>query len=162
MKIGDIEIPCYVLDNDARVLSQRGLQTGLGMSVSGGSKSGEQRLVTFLVSLAEKVSKDKDLASRISLIADRLRGPLKFRLPSGVPAFGYEATILADICDVILASRRIDGAIQHQQAHIADQAELLVRGFARVGIIALVDEATGFQRDRAKDALAKILEAFVA
>ena len=38
----------------------------------------------------------------------------------------------------------------------------MLRGFARVGIIALVDEATGFQRDRAKDALSKILEAFVA
>ena len=37
-----------------------------------------------------------------------------------------------------------------------------MRGFARVGIIALVDEATGFQKDRAKDALAQILEAFVA
>jgi hypothetical protein len=76
-------------------------------------------------------------------------------------SFGYEATILADICDVVLAARRM-GALQKQQQHIADQAELLVRGFARVGIIALVDEATGFQRDRAKDALAKILEAFVA
>jgi hypothetical protein len=38
----------------------------------------------------------------------------------------------------------------------------LVRAFARVGIIALVDEATGFQRNRAKDALARILEAFIA
>jgi P63C domain len=38
----------------------------------------------------------------------------------------------------------------------------LLRGFARVGIIALVDEATGFQRDRTGDALARILEAFVA
>jgi hypothetical protein len=37
-----------------------------------------------------------------------------------------------------------------------------VPGFARVGIIALVDEATGFQRDRTGDALARILEAFVA
>jgi hypothetical protein len=31
-----------------------------------------------------------------------------------------------------------------------------------VGIIALVDEATGYQRDRASDALSKILEAFIA
>jgi P63C domain len=45
---------------------------------------------------------------------------------------------------------------------IAQQCEILVRGFARVSIIALVDEATGFQRDRAKNALAQILEAFVA
>jgi P63C domain len=46
--------------------------------------------------------------------------------------------------------------------HIADRCEILVRSFARVGIIALVDEATGFQRDRARDALARILEAFIA
>jgi hypothetical protein len=39
---------------------------------------------------------------------------------------------------------------------------MLIRGFARVGIISLVDEATGYQRDRAKDALARILEAFIA
>lgn len=37
-----------------------------------------------------------------------------------------------------------------------------MRGLAEVGIIALVDEATGYQRDRARDALAKILEDFVA
>jgi hypothetical protein len=32
---------------------------------------------------------------------------------------------------------------------------------AHTGIIALVDEVTGYQCDRAKDALAKILEAFI-
>ena len=37
-----------------------------------------------------------------------------------------------------------------------------MRGFARVGIIALVDEATGYQSERAKNALATILEAFIA
>lgn len=162
LRIGDIEIPCYVLDTDTRVLSQRGLQTGLGMSASGGSKSGEQRLVTFLASLAEKTNKNNSLSSRTMLLAERLRSPLKFRLPSGVVAFGYEAIILADICDVILDARKIDGALHYQQAHIGEQAELLVRGFARVGIVALVDEATGYQKDRAKDALAKILEAWVA
>jgi hypothetical protein len=44
----------------------------------------------------------------------------------------------------------------------AERCEILVRGFARVGIIALIDEATGFQSDRAKDALTRILEAFIA
>jgi hypothetical protein len=68
---------------------------------------------------------------------------------------------LADICDVVLTARRA-GKLQAQQMHIADRCEILVRGFARVGIIALVDEATGFQRDRAATALSKILEAFIA
>lgn len=44
----------------------------------------------------------------------------------------------------------------------ADQCEILVRAFAKVGIIALVDEATGFQNVRGRDALARILEKFIA
>jgi len=52
-------------------------------------------------------------------------------------------------------------ALQKQQEHIADQCEILLRGFARVGIIALVDEATGYQYDRTRTSLARILEAFV-
>ena len=39
---------------------------------------------------------------------------------------------------------------------------ILQHGFATLGIIALVDEATGYQKERAKDALAKLLEAFIA
>jgi P63C domain len=47
-------------------------------------------------------------------------------------------------------------------AHMVAAADILMRALANVGIIALVDEATGFQRDRAQDALAKILEDFIA
>ena len=162
LKIGDIEIPCYVLENEMRVLSQRGLQTGIGMS-AGGSKTGEQRMVVFLGSLAEKSKDNNNISVRARELSERVKNPIQFRLQSGGRTiYGYEATILADICDLILAARREGRILQPQQAHIANQCELLVRGFARVGIIALVDEATGYQRDRAKDALAKILEAFVA
>jgi hypothetical protein len=49
-----------------------------------------------------------------------------------------------------------------QYKHIVHAADILMRGLANVGIIALVDEATGYQRDRAKDALQRILEEFIA
>jgi hypothetical protein len=154
LQIGDIKIPCYVLEGDMRVLSQRGIQTGIGMSISGGT-FGEQRMAGFIDSLSQKGVDVKDLAARI-------RSPIKLRFPGGGrTAYGFEATILADICDAVLAARK-QGVLQKQQEHIADQCEILVRGFARVGIIALVDEATGFQRDRKKDTLARILEAFIA
>lgn len=153
--IGDIEIPCYVLEDETRVLSQRGLQSGIGMSLSGASKAGEQRLATFLGSLGQKGINIKDLSARIT-------NPIPFYpAGGGRHAYGFEATILADICDVVLDARK-NGILLPQQSKIADQCEILVRGFARVGIIALVDEVTGFQRDRSKDALTKILEAFIA
>lgn len=161
LKIGDVELTCYVLEDGTRVLSQRGMQAGIGMSTSGGS-SGEQRLASFALSLSAKSTENSDLQVRSMALAERLKQPIRFRVARvGTVAFGYEATILADLCDIILAARS-EKLLQKQQMHIADHAEILVRGFARVGIIALIDEATGYQRDRAKDALAKILEAWVA
>ena len=76
-------------------------------------------------------------------------------------ADGYEATILPDICEVVVKADQA-GKLLPQQRHVADQCRILLHGFANVGIIALVDEATGYQDVRARDALAKILEAFVA
>jgi hypothetical protein len=155
LRIGTIEIPCYVLADGRRVLAQRGLQAGIGMSRSGG-KPGARRLAQFLASLGAKGLQVNDLIARIN-------NPIRFIPPhGGNMADGYEATILPDICDVVLDARRIGDILLAQQEHIADACEILVRAFAKVGIIALVDEATGFQDDRAKNALAKILEAFIA
>jgi hypothetical protein len=94
-------------------------------------------------------------------LADVITHPIIFRTPSGVVAYGYEATVLADLCDAVLDARK-QGKLNYQQEHIAAQCEILVRGFARVGIVALVDEATGFQEQRDRNALAKFLEKFVA
>lgn len=152
LKIGDIEIPCYVLDDGTRVISHRGMVAGLGMKY-GSRAGGADRLTSFAQGKAISPFINKDLMVLIE-------SPIKFSSSGGV-AYGYPATVLADICEAILQARR-EGTLQKQQEHIAHQAEVLVRGFARVGIIALVDEATGYQKDRAKDALAHILEAFVA
>jgi hypothetical protein len=125
------------------------------MSTGGGSTTGEQRIALFLDSLSQKGIDIKDLSLRI-------RNPIRFTQGGAGPvAYGYEATILADICDAILAARKA-GSLLMQQTHIAERCEILVRGFARVGIIALVDEATGYERDRIAGSLAKILEAFIA
>lgn len=154
LKIGDIEIPCYVLEDETRVLSQRGLISGLGM-VKGSTRSGDDQLTVLANGLLEKGLINNDLAVVI-------RNPIRFKpLHGGRPAYGYPATVLADLCEAVLAARAAT-KLDKRQENLAKQCEVLVRGFARVGIIALVDEATGFQKDRAKDALAKILEAFVA
>jgi P63C domain len=156
LKIGGIEIPCYVLEGGIRVLSQRGLQTGLGMSIGGSSRPGEQRMVGFVRGLEQRGLDIKDLASRMS-------EPIRFALTgSGAIGYGYEATILADLCDAILEARKRGGILLPQQSRIAEHCEILVRGFARVGIIALIDEATGYQADRARGDLERILEQFIA
>jgi hypothetical protein len=154
LKIGDIEIPCYVLEDGKRVLHQRGMVRALGMGRGGSSEGRGDRLAKFCA----QTRLSKFVTEHLLQVT---KDPIKFRAPNGSIAYGYEATILADICDAVLAARK-EGFLQKQQLHIAEQCEILVRGFARVGIIALVDEATGYQEIRAKNALSKILEAFIA
>lgn len=154
LRIGEIEIPCYVLADGRRVIAQRGMLTAMDMSQGTAGRGGGDRIAKF--------ASTKGITSRVSdKLLDVISNPISFVTPNGSRAYGYEATVLADLCDAVLDARSA-GELHYQQEHIASRCEVLVRAFARVGIVALVDEATGYQKDRAKDALAKILEAFVA
>lgn len=160
LRVGDAEIPCYVLNDGRRVIVQRGMMTALDMSQGTAGRGGGDRLAKFIST--------KTIRPFISnKLSEMIIEPIKFRTQGGNIAYGYEATALADLCDAVLEARKIKKSdtsayFNYQIDHIADQCEILVRSFARVGIIALVDEATGYQDVRAKDALAKILEAFIA
>lgn len=157
MRIGDLKIPCYVLADGKRVIVRRGMFDSLGMSNGTASRILETRTDRLT-----KFVEGKSLKPHVSdELLEVIKKPIPFKSPNGTVAYGYEATVLADICDAVLTARSA-GDLHHQQEHIAKQCEILVRAFARVGIIALVDEATGYQDERARDALAKILEAFVA
>lgn len=148
LKIGSVEIACYVLEDGTRVITQRGLQTGLGLNTSGGA----QRLAKITGGLESKGLDCNDLNVRIA-------SPIRFRSSGGV-SNGYEANILVDICNVILAARKA-GLLQKQQLHMADQCEVLLMAFAKVGVTALVDEATGFQEVRGDKALQKLFDLFL-
>jgi hypothetical protein len=154
LAIGDTKIACYVLEDGRRVLQQTGLIGALNMSHGGSYSVGGDRLAKFTAQGRLKPYVSNDLLERTA-------NPIRFKTTTGGLAYGYEATVLADLCEAILAARS-DGVLQKQQEHIAKQAEILIRGFARIGIIALVDEATGYQREREKDALSRILEAWIA
>lgn len=108
-----------------------------------------------------------NLAPFISKDLERSWQPIKFRLAKGSGgvggnvAIGYRAEILPMVCHVYEDADRAD-AIRPNQQHVADAARIISRSFSKLGIIALVDEATGYQYDRARDALAKILQKFIA
>ena len=154
LRISDIEIPCYVLEDETRVLVHRSMVAALGMARGGSSKGGGDRLLHFVNGSRIKPFINNSLLPVIEK-------PLKFRAPNGSLAYGYEATVLAEICFAVIDADDI-GLLQQQQKHIADRCRILVRGFAVVGINALVDEATGYQDVRVKNALAKILEKYIA
>lgn len=156
IKLGELEIPCAVLPDGRRLLTQSGFMQALGRARQAKGRDyydGDVNLPAFLTAknLKPFISKDLEVTS----------SQVEFKLTSGIRAFGYPAELLPKVCDVFLNAADA-GELSHMQEHIAIKANIIMRGLAHVGIIALVDEATGFQRDRAKDALAKILEAFVA
>lgn len=152
--IGDIKIPCYVLADGTRVLAQRGLQSGIGLS-EGGGQGGVRRVAQLMERFSEKGIDVRGLITRIN-------SPIRFIPPhGGNPADGYDATILPDICAVLIEVQQ-RGMLDKRMIRLAERAAKLQHGFATVGIIALVDEATGYQEVRQRDALAKILEKFVA
>jgi hypothetical protein len=153
--IGDVEIPCYVLEDKTRVFSQRGLLAGVGMGTGGSKKQiGAPRMVEFVGGLEKKGLNTNNLAAR-------LNSPVCFLPPrGGRTAYGYPATLLADVCDAVLEART-DGILSKQHAGIVGRCELLMRGFARVGLIALVDEATGYQEIRDRLALHEFLDKFL-
>ncbi len=154
LRIGDVEIPCYVLEGGRRVIHQRGMVSALGMSRGGSSRGGGDRLAHFVA--------QKTLSPYVSNeLMHVTAAPLVFRTMGGSLAYGYDATVLAEICEAVLTARK-EGALSKQQEHLADKAEILIRAFAKVGVIALVDEATGYQKIRARDELHKILSAYIA
>ena len=154
LRIGDLEIPCYVLDDGRRVLIQAGMIKSLGMAQGTASGKAGDRIARFARTRGVQPFIPGDLAEMII-------HPIKFRAPSGSAAYGYEATILVRLCDAVLAARK-EGRLHYQQEHIAERCEILVRALAKTGIIALVDEATGYQEVRPRDELAEIIRQFVA
>ena len=154
LKIGDLSIPCAVLNDGTRVLTQAGFMRALGRSPrprGGGYEAFDQ---------VPAILRGKALSSLITEDLLASTSPVKFQQRSGSPAWGYKAEILPKVCDVFLQARE-KGLLPHNQQHIAKRSEILVRGLAQTGIIALVDEATGYQAVRDREALQAILDKYL-
>lgn len=162
IKIGDLVIPCAVLDDGTRVLSERAITKAFG-GKRGGAHWRRKRADEDGADLPIFLSA-KNISSNLSSdLAKALSRPILYRRKgmTGRTAHGVEATLLPKICREL---RRLNKAekLHPSQFGIAQQAEIIADGLSEVGIIGLVDEATGYQYVRANDALQKILQEFVA
>jgi hypothetical protein len=165
LNLAGITIPCAIVAIDGqteplRVLTENGITNALLGSRSGASKRLKKRseedgapLPLFLAPGQLNPFIDNELRDGPLRVIEYADGDRIMR--------GFSAEVLPAICEIWLRAREA-GALQKQQLEKAQKAEILTRALARVGIIAMVDEATGYQRFRAKDSLAKILEAYVA
>jgi hypothetical protein len=144
LEIGDVTFECHHLSDDRRVLTQREVVRVL---TGGRDSSNIQRYLE-----RNRFVPDDYLDGRI----------IEFRVPgSATIAHGYEATVLIEICDFYLELRD-QGPLKRGQAALCTSAGIVVRACAKVGIIALIDEATGYQQVRERRALQLKLQAFIA
>ncbi len=131
--LGGIALDCYVLDTRERVFSQRGLIGAFGLKPRGG----EFRRFVEQVGVRGMLSDDALAA---------LDHPIQFHPPAGGrSAFGYPVTLLVDICNAVLEAR---ASVPDHYKDSVIRAEVIVRAVAKTGIIALVDEITGYEQYR--------------
>lgn len=154
LKIGEAEIPCAVLSDGTRLLTQAGFLQALGRSSKpkGRSQQVTDGLPPFLATKSLKPLINEDILTSTV--------PIAFITPTGGKALGFKADLLPRVCDLFLEARTL-GLLTTQQQPLADQSEILVRALAKVGIVALVDEATGFQTERDRDELHRLLSAYL-
>ncbi len=156
LTIGDADIACAVLENGKRLITQSGFMLALGRARQAKGRQyykGDVNLPAFLTAqnLKPFISKELEVTS----------SQIEFRTKNGVRAFGYSAELLPKVCDVFLDAK-IANVLTHNQAPIADKALILMRGLAHIGIIGLVDEATGYQYDRPRRDLEEQLKKFIS
>lgn len=161
LEIADVKIPCAVIESPngiQRVLTEHGITLALLGSRSGASV----RLKKALIDQGEDIPLFFAPRQLAPFIGDELRQalmPIDY-IDGDRIIRGYEASVLPAICNVWLQAREA-GALQLQQLAKAQKAELLTRALAKTGIVALVDEATGYQTVRPQNALQEYLKLII-
>jgi len=162
LPIGGVELNCAVLEDGTRILSRNSIFKAFSRGKRGLSKKRKDEA---------KIETEKGVLQLPSFVAASNLKPYIHKELIGVlqpveymdgskKASGYKAEILPELCNLYLEVRR-EGAIVPQQENLARQAEILLSSFAKVGITALIDEATGFQYDRKYNALRILLQRYI-
>lgn len=154
LHIGNKKIDCVVTEEGERILSIKNVFETFGRTQRGYRRV-EQGVIMppFMDAL--------NIRPFISTLLHELIKPIEYRDLKGKISRGYKAEILPQICLTYLQADSA-GVITKKQADMVEASHILIVAFSTVGIIALVDEATGYQQDRIKDALSKILQGYIA
>ena len=155
-----INCAVVIIDNEpVRVLVERRVANAFGVKGSGAYWQSRKR--GDLSSMLPEYISAKYLEPFITKeLREKLSNHIEYTALGGKIARGLEATILPDVCDVWIRAKEASALPKFQQK-IAENAYVLMKGFANVGIIALVDEATNFQEIRDRLALQKILDKYL-
>lgn len=152
IELGETTIPCAVVETPSgeviRVISSRQFMKALGRPWKGTyEKTGRPNFLEA-ANLQEFIPAD----------ADGTMEMVEYITKTGAVQKGYRAEIIPIVCEVYLKGRETPDVLTPNQQHVAKRAEILMRALAHIGIIALIDEATGYQEIRDRKALREVLK----
>ncbi len=162
LAFGEAVLPVYVLDNGARVFSLKGVVVGL-IGTEGGQLAEYLKVRALRDYLPDDLKPAEDGSIPALIKFDTGGGEGHFRYAVGFPVERF-----MDLCAAYSMALQehlndsSDFALTPRQMQIAKQALSFERACSKVGIIALVDEATGYQYERAEDALQFKLKQFLS
>ena len=154
LSLGKKEVPCAVVEIEnqpVRIISSAGFMRALERPWKGSYKRTERP--NFIQADNIKPFITNELESVLNLV--------EYRTPRGGVRSGYRAEMIPLVCEAYLSAKDAGDVLTKSQMPTARACELIMRGLARVGIMALVDEATGYQEVRDRMALARILEKYL-
>lgn len=157
VNINGSELGCAVLDDRTRVLTSTAVFEAFGRPRKG--KSLDDKRLSNMPSFLDA----KNLEPYINnVFPDGFNMEVKYTSKNGkVEYTGYNAEILPLICEVYLQANDDDVLLENQKP-LAEMSGILVRALSKVGITALIDEATGYEKDREEEELQKILAAYIS
>lgn len=146
LQIGAGELPCYVLNNGMRVISRTGATKMLA-----GPKGGGQ---------LEKYAAAGALPEYMPNLSEKM---MDFILPGVVnkTVRGMSSDAFLEVCEGYVRAWMDNALDSDSQKEMARNANVFLAACTRVGLAALIDEATGYQYDRAEDALRVKLKAYI-
>jgi len=173
LQIGDATLIAAVLPNGKRLIVQGTMLMAIGRSRTPKAGTGGTVNVDGLpFFLSAEILKP--------FITEELRlstTPIFFRLKGGQRAVGYDALLLPMVCKVYQSLRdslmrrltkgtaeeaKVAKSVYAKYEHIIARCDELAHGFSQRGILALVDDATGYQDDRVRQDIDRIIETYVA
>lgn len=158
LNIVGLEVPCYVLDNGDKIVG-RTSATELLTGIKGGGALEKYLAVKALEPFINS-----------ALVLERMV-PFRLLEVEGLEraSKGLPADLLIEICQgfvsALQATMNPDSPfprLTERQRQMAMQASIFLSACAKTGLEALIDEATGYQYERAEDALQVKLRAFIA
>jgi hypothetical protein len=155
----EISIDCYVTNDNRRMLSLRGTARAMGLK-GGGSGALVRNLNSKWIEPYLSIQLEWWLEEIQNNQIEKVKGI------RGEKFYPFDAELFVDLCNAYIKANK-DGVfnesgIYRNQKYIADKLLIIMSAFAKVGIVALIDEVTGFQEQRDKDELQKILSMYVS